>query len=306
MKPGLRVTLLVLLLACGVALVASLYVARVRSPLQSTLASSFQLLGTPVKLLDRMASRVVPVSALDERELGDTFRKRYDAQITSRDADQAYLDALMAQIKPFTHKPFAYRAYMIGHYGAPNAMAFPGGVILVTKELMDTLHSESELVAVLAHEVGHIERGHCFDTVRFQLLTRKIGSDTLGALVDATAQILLRHAYSKTQEDEADEYAYGLLLSSRYDPRGLGKSFNSLRRHMQNAGIPMPQHAHPIRDYFMSHPPLELREAEFIERAAVWRKRHPGERRYVGQQNLLDRQALGTLNVREEWTSDTG
>ena len=304
MKPGLRLTLLVLLLACGAVLVASLYVARVRSPLHSTLSSSFQLLGTPVKLVDRIASRVVPVSALDERELGDTFRKRYDAQVTSGDADQAYLDALMTEIKPFTHKPFPYRAYVVGSYGAPNAMALPGGVILVTRELLDTLRSESELVAVLAHEVGHIERGHCFDTVRFQLLTRKIGSDTFGALADAAAQILLRHAYSKTTEGEADEYAYELLVSSRYDPLGVSKSFGSLRRYMKSAGAQTPQHADPIRDYFMSHPPLEIREAEFSERAAVWWKRRLGERRYVGQQNLLERKALGTLDVSGEWASD--
>ena len=25
-----------------------------------------------------------------------------------------------------------------------------------------------------AHEIGHIERGHCFDTVRFELLARNI------------------------------------------------------------------------------------------------------------------------------------
>jgi len=306
MKPGLRLTLLVLLLACGAALVASLYVARVRSPLQSTLASSFQLLGTPVKLLDRIASRVVPVSALDERELGDTFRERYDAQITSGDEDQAYLDALIAEIKLFAHKPFPYRAYVVGNYGAPNAMALPGGVILVTKELLGALHSESELVAVLAHELGHIERGHCFDTVRFQLLTRKIGSDTLGALADAAAQILLRHAYSKTTEGEADEYAYELLVSSRYDPLGVAKSFGSLRRYMKSAGAQTPKHAHPIRDYFMSHPPLEIREAEFSERAVIWWKQHPRERRYVGQQNLFDRKALGTLDVRGEWASDVG
>jgi beta-barrel assembly-enhancing protease len=306
MKPGLRLTLLVLLLACGAALVASLYVARVRSPLHSTLTSSFQLLGTPVKFLDRMASRVVPVSALDERELGDTFRKRYDTQVTAGDADQAYLDALMAEIKAFTRRPFPYRAYVVGYFGAPNAMALPGGVILVTKELLSTLHSESELVAVLAHEVGHIERGHCFDTIRFQLLTRKIGSDTLGALADAAAQILLRHAYSKTTEGEADEYAYELLVSSRYDPLGVGKSFGSLRRYVKNAEAQTPQHAHPIRDYFMSHPPLEIREAEFRERAAMWWKRRPGERRYVGQQNLFDRKALGTLDVSGEWASGAG
>lgn len=301
MKTSLRLALLVLLLTCGVALVTSLYVARVHSPLRSTLATSFQLLGTPVKLLDRMASRFVPVSTLDERELGDIYRTRYDAQVISGNTDQIYLDALMATIKSFTHKPFPYRTYVVGSYGAPNAMALPGGVILVTKELLDTLNSESELIAVLAHEVGHIEQGHCFDTVRFQLLTRKIGSDTLGALADAAAQILLRQAYSKTTEGEADEYSYELLVNSRYNPLGVGKSFSSLRQYVKSMGAQTPQHAHPIRDYFMSHPPLEIREAEYSERAVVWWKRHPGERRYVGQQNLLDRKAFVMLDVSTEW-----
>ena len=79
MKSSVRLVILALLLACGAALVAALYVSRVRSPLQSTLTSSFQLLGAPVKLVDRVASRMVPVSALDERELGDTYRRRFDS-----------------------------------------------------------------------------------------------------------------------------------------------------------------------------------------------------------------------------------
>lgn len=306
MKPGLRFILLGLLLVCGVLLVYSLYIARVHSPLDSTLSSSFQLLGTPIKLLDRMASRIVPVSALDECELGDTFRKYYDTQVNFSNADQNYLDALILEIKPFTHKPFPYRAYVIGSYGAPNAMALPGGVILVTKELLDTLHSESELVAVLAHELGHIELGHCFDAVRFQLLTRKIDADWLGALADLASKILLQHAYSKMMEDEADEYAYELLVSSMYDPLALGKSFGSLRQHMKSTGAQAPQQAHPIRDYFTSHPPLEIREAQFSERASVWWKRHLGERRYMGQKNLSDRKALGTLDLKDEWASNAG
>ena len=302
MKSSVRLVVLALLLACGAALVAALYVSRVRSPLQSTLTSSFQLLGAPVKLVDRVASRMVPVSALDERELGDTYRRRFDAQAVAGDADQEYLDALVEEIRRFARKPFPYRAYAIGYYGAPNAMALPGGVILVTRELLATLQSESELVAVLAHELGHVERGHCFDAVRFQLLSRKIGSDTLGALADAAARMMLRHAYSKTTEDEADKYAYELMVNSRYDPMGVGSSFGSLRRYPRRPSQ-SPQHADPIRDYFMSHPPLEIREAEFSERAAVWWKQHAAETRYVGRQNLASRKALGTFDLSGEWVS---
>lgn len=208
----------------------------------------------------------------------------------------------MLEIKPFTHKPFRYRAYVIDGYATPNALALPGGVILMTKEMLGTLHSESEVVAVLAHELGHIERGHCFDAVRFQLLSRKIGSDMLGALADGTAQILLRHAYSKTIENEADEYAYSLMVNSKYDPRGLGKGFGSLHQYIMKAGVSSPQHAEPIRDYFLSHPPLEIREAEFIERASIWWKEHSEEKRYIGQQNLIERKALRILNIKGEWT----
>jgi predicted Zn-dependent protease len=301
MKSGLRPTLLILLLACGAGLVAALYIERVHSPLQSTLTSSFQLLGTPIKLIDRMASRMVPVSALDERELGDTFRRRYDSQVTAGDPDQDYLDAFMKEIKPFAHKPFPYRVYAIGHRGGPNAMALPGGVILVTRDLLGALRSESELVAVIAHELGHIELGHCFDTVRYQLLARKIGSDKLGAWADITVQILLRHAYSKTTEGEADQYAYKLLVNSRYDPLGLGYGFGSLRRYLNDASQ-TPQHADLIRDYFTSHPPLEVREAEFIERGSVWWKTHSKERRYVGRQNLSNRKTLAAIELSGEWT----
>ena len=306
MKAGLRITLLILLLACGITLIVSFYITRFRSPLHSTLTSTFQLLGAPVKFLDRAASRVVPVNALDERELGDTYRRRYDAQVAADDVDQAYLDALMTELKLFVRKPFPYRTYVIGRSGSPNAMALPGGVILVTRELLSTLRSESELIAVLAHEIGHIERGHCFDAVRFQLLSRKIGSNTLGKLADMAAQLLLRHAYSKTVEDEADEYAYELLASSKYDPLGVGRSFCSLRQYKEKTGAPTPQHANIMRDYFMSHPPLEIREVKFSERAAAWWRRNPAERRYVGQQNLINRKTLNTLDASTEWISGVG
>lgn len=306
MKATWRIASLTLLLACGMALIAVFYTSRSRSPLPSTLTSTFQLIGTPIKFVDRVASRVVPVNALDERELGDTYRRRYDAQVTPGDVDQAYLDALMTDLRPFARKPFPYRAYVIGRSSLPNAMALPGGVILVTRGLLGTLRSESELIAVLAHEIGHVERGHCFDTVRFQLLSRKIGSNSLGKIADMAAQFLLRHAYSKTVEDEADEYAYELLVSSKYDPIAVGKSFGSLLQYKKNSGVSTPQHADLLRDYFISHPPLEIREAEFSGRASAWWKLHPGERRYVGQRNLLERKTRVALDISGEWLSASG
>ncbi len=302
MKPSPRLALLAGLLACGAGLILLLVRTRPTSPLESSLSTPFQLLGTPAKLLDRLASRAIPVGNLEERDLGDTFRRRYEVQIDPHDPDQAYLDALMrTAVKPRTHKPFPYRAYLIGPQGSPNAMALPGGVILVTRELLETLRSEAELVSVLAHEAGHIELGHCFDTVRFQLLARRTGNEQLGELADLAAAILLRHTYSKASEHEADEYAFTLLRASRYDPKGSGESFASLLAYGNRHGDREDPRAEVLRDYALSHPPLKIRETEFRQRANAWWQHHPRERRYVGSANLRRRRSMDELPLAGEW-----
>jgi len=298
---GARYAALAALALCGAALVVLLYQARIRTPLESTLTTSFQILGVPLKLGDRLASRVLPVNELDERELGEVYRAKYDGQIKSGDRAQAYLDGVVAELWPLTRKPFRYRAYVVG-YSEPNAMALPGGVILVTRALLQTLHSESELVAVLAHEMGHIERGHCFDAVRFELLARKLGVQPLGSLADLATQLLLRHSYSKTMEHEADDYAFTLLVDTLYDPRGEGAAFRSMQAWLAQRGRATPQHASPLRDYFASHPPLEIRAEEYGERANAWWRAHADERRYVGVENLRMLQALAGFEMTAEWT----
>lgn len=289
-----RLAALTLLLAAGTGLAALLYAGRVRAPLESTLTSPFQILGAPVKLVDRAAGRLVPVGRLDERELGEVLHRRYAFEAGTSPAtaaEQRYLDALMREVAKGTHKPFHYRAYVVDSDG-PNAIALPGGVVLVTSGLFDTLHSESELVAVLAHETGHIELGHCFDTVKFQLLARKAGVDALGALADFAVALLVRHSFSKAQEDEADTYAWQWLVASNYDPRAEAASFQSLLESGRAHGRRTRQHADPLRDYFESHPPLELRAAKFGERAGQWWRDHDGEARYLGRANLTARRAL--------------
>lgn len=301
MKTRVRMAALAVLLACGVAVIFMLQQSRLQPPLPSTFTSAFQILGAPLKLADRVATRVLPIGEVDEQQLGDVYRASYDPQATPPSREQRYLDTLMTELRPFAGKPFAYRAYVVPN-PSPNAMALPGGVILVTSDLLTTLHSEAEVVSVLAHEMGHIERGHCFDIVRFELAARKIGAESLGALADLAAQVLLAHSYSKTMEHEADEYAFELLTNSRYDPRGEPGSFRSLQDWASAHGEQAPQTASPFRDYFTSHPPLEIRANEYRGRAAAWWARHPDERRYVGVRNLGALVALPRHELEAEWT----
>lgn len=305
-RPGVgdrrRWALLVVLLALGAALMALLGRSRPTDSLAPSLALPFQLLGTPVHLVDRLASRVVPVGSVEERDLGDTLRFRYDAQVKAQDPSQIYLDRLMPVLRRHTHRPFPYRAYLIGTCGSANAMALPGGLILVCDELLTTLTSESELLAVLAHEVGHIELSHTFDRVRFQLLAQRTGSASLGELADATIHLLVQSTYSQAAEHEADDYAFDLLSASAYDPAGVGLGFASLLRSTEGVeldGAPRPGDL--LGELARSHPPTTTRWMDYRERAEAWWSGHPSERRYVGRANLSQRKPLTVMDLPQEW-----
>jgi Zn-dependent protease with chaperone function len=305
-----RLAALGLLLLAGLALAVGFYLERTDTPLDSSLAPAFQLLGTPVKAVDRLAGRVIPVDDLDERDLGLVLRARYESGVDPNDADFLYVNDLTDHLSQAAGKPFDYRAYVL-ESSAPNAMALPGGVVLVTRGVLTTLRSEAEVAAVISHEIGHIEQGHCFDAVKFRLLAGKVGQDTLGALADLATRLLVSHSFSKTQEDEADEYAWARLVGSRYDPAGAGDSFESMIAWIRGTAsggsrVGSRTKAHVLRDYFSSHPPLEIREAKFGKRAAAWWRSHADQQRYVGRKNLADRKSLHSGFIAPgEWTGSS-
>lgn len=294
MKP--RLVFLSILLVTGMILGVVLFVERTRSPLPPTMTSAFQIFGETVRVADRLAGRLVPVSDLDEAELGQALKSFYVQEPTET---SVYVNELLNAVATRKQKDFGYEAHVLPG-PSPNAMALPGGIIFVTEGLLETLESESQLAAVLAHEVGHVELSHCVDRVKYEIAARKLGVMSLGAIADLTVRLMLGHAFSKTQEHGADMYASTWLRHSRYDPRGLGESFGALDRYAAqedyDPGL--------LRDYFTSHPPLEVRSQEFMERADRWWRQNRAEKRYVGRANLENLQPLGEgPGLPEEWIS---
>lgn len=289
MSDRVRMVLLVGLIGVGTTLAVAASITRSDPPLRSTLAPAFQLLGEPVQSMNHLVTRVIPVGELQEAELGQVYRARYGTWTDTTSPRFGYINALLDEITAAAEKPFPHRAFLV-EYDVPNAVALPGGVILVTTGLFDVLGSEAELVSVLGHEVGHVERGHCLDAVRFGLLADRVGVGTLGDLADFAVRLLVSHSFSKPQENDADEYAWAVIEPSVYDPRGVGKAFESLMRYQMRHGQTEPGGSlpDPVRDYFLSHPPLSVREATFRERAQAWWRRHPDAIRSLGVQNLSD------------------
>ncbi len=132
-----------------------------------------------------------------------------------------------------------------------NAVALPGGNIVVYKGLLDQVKSENELAMVLAHELGHFaHRDHLRSLGRglgITLATTLIfGQDSAASNLAAKTLLTFQTNYSRQQESAADQFGVD-LLARRYGHAGGATDF--FARIEKEAGGKLPyllaSHPHP-------------------------------------------------------------
>lgn len=141
-----------------------------------------------------------------------------------------------------------------------NAFALPGGYIYITKGLLSLMKDESELAAVLGHEIGHVVKKHGVKKMRQSLLAQKgfkHASGKLGSQVSEDLALIFYKAaasgYGRRQELESDRI--GIVLSNKagYDPYGAVRVFNIFLK--MEAG----QRRSITNKFFASHPQSKKR-----------------------------------------------
>lgn len=121
-----------------------------------------------------------------------------------------------------------------------NAFASPGGYIYITTDMLNLLRTESELAAVLAHEISHITARHHVKQAATQL-GLDLTFDYLGRLfnynpqttIPQLAQFALLQKFSRTEETQADEIGTRILARTGYSPYGMVRlleAFQSIER----------------------------------------------------------------------------
>lgn len=134
--------------------------------------------------------------------------------------------------------------------GGANAVALPGGFVLVTRGLLDACgRDRDELAFVLAHEIGHVVRGHALERVvgRSALagVIRALPAvGLLGGLAGRAGLALLETSHSREQEQEADALGIRLSVAAGFDSAG---SIRFLERLVRPEGL-------PGAGYLASHP----------------------------------------------------
>jgi predicted Zn-dependent protease len=153
----------------------------------------------------------------------------------------------------------------------PNAWALPGGKIAVNVGLLTELKNESELAAVLGHEIVHAAARHGAKAQeRGTLMQVGLAAAQIGAAisdVDSTvANLALQGAgvgaqlvqqkYGRDQELESDEYGMKYMKLAGYDPQGAITLQETFVRLSKESGAKAQGF---LEGLFASHPPSEER-----------------------------------------------
>jgi Zn-dependent protease with chaperone function len=130
-----------------------------------------------------------------------------------------------------------------------NAMALPGGTVIVWSGLVRDMHGDAELAGVLAHEMQHVMQRHTLQVVLRQLGMRTslglvlFGDGTLGEVDARTRALLLDLKYTREQERQARDAAEQLAQRAGWDAAGYDALVSRLDR--LSSSLPGMLVAHP-------------------------------------------------------------
>lgn len=117
-----------------------------------------------------------------------------------------------------------------------NAFALPGGPIYLFTGLLNKMNDDSEVAAVLGHEMAHVYKQHWAEQVA-EDQQRSAGLLVLLGALDAdkgwyTAADVLNTVvglrYSRKHEDEADREGLYNMVAAGYNPQGMVELFRTL------------------------------------------------------------------------------
>ena len=136
----------------------------------------------------------------------------------------------------------------------PNAMALPSGTIVVTDALVELSAADDEIVAVLAHEAGHVDHRHGL-RLMFQSSFISAGISWLlgdiSALAAAASSSLLEAKYSRDFERDADAYAVRLLDDNGIPRENFVRMLERLDQFARKRGATVED---SVTGYLSSHP----------------------------------------------------
>lgn len=211
-----------------------------------------------IPYLARYVAYALPTST--DTALGEGALKTFDRLWCSpSQLEQATKDKLTKHFRDITQELNDNHTYRLEfrHSNAigANAFALPSGIIVMTDELVQLAKHDNELIAILAHEIGHVIHRH---TLRHVLQSSVVGlviayvmGDifSLSSLSITLPTLLIETKYSREFETEADYFALNYLKSKNISTNYMVKILLRLQR----------EHTKEVPTYLSSHPATSQR-----------------------------------------------
>lgn len=197
--------------------------------------------------------------------IADDFSERFQVCENPLAVDRvnAIVSSLDAAAQPH---PYKFKVSII-KFPMVNALAAPGGYIIVFSGLLEKTERPEELAGVLAHEMQHVLKRHAtrsiFHNVSTYMLVTLLtgGSSSAGGIVNTFTSM----RYSQANETEADDAGLGLLQKAAIDPSGMVDFFKTMEKEEKHKNIS------GILSYVSTHPET----AERIQRLNAAIAAHP-------------------------------
>jgi Zn-dependent protease with chaperone function len=196
------------------------------------------------------------LSPEQETQLHNTLDIDWDMGVATKPAELAKLQSLVDSLTPCLALPYPITVSLV-QSDAVNAMAVPGGKMVVFSGLLDSISSTNGLMFVLAHELGHFKnRDHLRLMGRGIVLSilamLALGGDSGFSDILASTINLRTAKYSQTRESQADRTALQALQCHFGHVGGATELFESLKSREEGLSFEM-------LHYFSSHPELQQR-----------------------------------------------
>ena len=202
-----------------------------------------------------------------ERTIGESLAlesmQRFGEPVNS-EALQRYVNLVGNAVAGNSRRSTIPYQFVVLDSKVQNAFAAPGGVIFISRALLDILENEAELAAVLAHEVGHVAEKHALKSIRRAQFLQGVGTISAATMKGSDGKkfesmigdmqaTLFDKGLDKGMEYEADLAALETTYRTGYDPSAMVSVLQKLKKLQDGqAGN---------GSWFSTHPPLDERIA---------------------------------------------
>jgi Zn-dependent protease with chaperone function len=171
-----------------------------------------------------------------EEKLGrDYFQTLFKGSLKEPDPQvQKALDTISKRLLlAVPDQPYKFRIY-VHPSKLVNAMALPGGTIIVFQGLINVTETPEELAGVLAHEFQHVLKRHSTRGIirseAINIFATVISGDSMMNVILQAGGMLEFLRFSRKLESQADAEGMKMMLAARIDPQGMVRMFEHLER----------------------------------------------------------------------------